>query len=138
MKINYPATSPKATDLSHTSDYLSPGSDDFRELNYSVTEIALVDDEYADVVEAKLIPEDKQAQLDFYSFQQQSNSECSPTSPYELICPRLEFDPDRPLLDSNSRPYKFPRVSPIMQRSLHQSDPGYSNSNLGKCKPFSG
>ena len=59
-------------------------------------------------MEAKLILEDKQAQLDFYSFQQQLNSECLPTSPHELICPRLEFDPDRPLLDSNGRPYKFP------------------------------
>ena len=110
MKINYPATSPRVTDLSYASDYPSSGFDDFREFTRKITKIAQVKDQYADMVEAKPNHNDKQTQLDTYGFQQQSNSEGSPIPPYELSYQRLRLDPNFPLHESNGRPYKIPLI----------------------------
>ena len=84
MESNHPATSSRVTNLSHTSDYPSSGSDDFREFTRKITRIAQVDYLYANMVEARLNYKDKQTQLDFHGFQQQLNSQGSIVPPYEL------------------------------------------------------
>ena len=60
MESNYPATSSRVINLSHTFDYPSSGSDDFREFTCNITRIAQVDYLYANMVEARLNHKDKQ------------------------------------------------------------------------------
>ncbi len=124
VKINYLVNSSGVINRSHASGYPSSGFDDFCEFNRKFTEIAQVDDQYANMVEANFILKDKQAQSDFYGFQQQSHSEGSPNPLHELSCQRLGLDLDCPPHDSDGRSYQFPSILTVKAAKLESVESG--------------
>ena len=124
MKINYLVNSSGVINRSHASGYPSSGSNDFCNFNHKFTKIAQVNDQYANIVEANFILKDKQAQSDFYGFQQQSRSEGSPNPLHELSCQRLGLDLDCPPRDSDGRSYQFPSILTVKAAKLESVESG--------------